>query len=65
MISPFKESNFFSVPFSIDIRKKYKFITDKHFEPITIRAHSTNDAIHTFLKIGFIVDDILAIECYK
>ena len=65
MISPFKESNFFSIPFSIDIIKKYKFITDKHFEPITIRAHSTDGAIDTFLKLGFIVDDILAIECYK
>ena len=47
------------------LRKKYKFITDKHFEPITIRAHSTDGAIDTFLKLGFIVDDILAIECYK
>ena len=65
MIFPFKESNFFSIPFGRDIRKKYKFITDKHFEPITVRAHSTDGAIHKFLKLGFIVDDILAIECYK
>ena len=65
MIFPFKESNFFSIPFGSDIRKKYKFITDKHFEPITVRAHSTDGAIDTFLKIGFVVDDILAIECYK
>jgi hypothetical protein len=65
MIFPFKETNFPTISFNTDRRKKYKFITDKHFEPITIRANSTNDAIHTFLKIGFIVDDILAIECYK
>ena len=65
MIFPFKETNFPTIPFNIDIRKKYKFITDKHFEPITIRAHSTDGAIHTFLKIGFVVDAILAIECYK
>ena len=65
MIFSFKETNFPTISFNTDRRKKYKFITDKHFEPITIRAHSTNDAIHTFLKIGFIVDDILAIECYK
>ena len=43
----------------------YKFITDKHHKPITVRAHSTDGAIHLFLKLGFIVDDILAIECYK
>ena len=65
MIFPFKETNFPTISFNTDRRKKYKFITEKHFEAITIRAHSTNDAIHTFLKIGFIVDDILAIECYK
>ena len=46
MIFPFKETNFPTIPFNIDIRKKYKFITDKHFEPITIRAHSTDGAIH-------------------
>ena len=64
MIYSFKESNFFSVPFR-DKRKKYKFITDKHHLPIPIRAHSTDGAIHKFLKLGFIVDDILGIECYK
>ena len=42
----------------------YKFITDKHYKPITIRAHSTEGAIHKFLKLGFTVDDILAIEYY-
>jgi hypothetical protein len=46
-------------------QKDYKFITDKHHEPIPVRAFSTDGAIYLFLKKGFQVEDILAIECYK
>ena len=63
MIPSFKESNFFSVPFR-DSRKKYKFIVE-YGAPVDIKSYSTDGAIKVFLGMGWEVDDILAIECYK
>jgi hypothetical protein len=45
-------------------RKDYKFIVE-YGNPIEIKAYSTDGAIRQFLGMGWEVDDILAIECYK
>ena len=45
-------------------RKDYKFIVE-YGNPIEIKAYSTDGAIRQFLGMGWEVNDILAIECYK
>ena len=64
MIFPFKQTNFPNIPFVRDSRNKYKFIVE-YGAPVDIKSYSTDGAIKQFLGMGWEVDDILAIECYK
>ena len=45
-------------------QRDFKFIVE-YGEPVAIRAFSTDGAIRKFLQMGWVVGDILAIECYK
>ena len=45
-------------------QRDFKF-GGEYGEPVAIRAFSTDGAIRKFLQMGWVVDDILAIECYK
>jgi hypothetical protein len=45
-------------------QRDFKFVVE-YGEPVAIRAFSTDGAIRKFLLMGWVVSDILAIECYK